>query len=73
MVLGYIGIILAIIAVIFIFKVIKFGLKIISFVILSVAIIAATWFYIFKPDFSTIFSIDNLLKSQTNTISINKK
>ena len=51
----YIGIILAVIGVIFIFRIIKFGLKILSFVIFSVAIIAVAWFYIFKPDFTVFF------------------
>ena len=58
--LGIIGIIVAVIAAIILIKVIKFGLKIVFFIILAIALSVTIWICVAQPDMHEPFSVNTI-------------
>ena len=58
--LGIIGIITVIIIVLVLLKIIKFGLKVICFIILAVVLALTTWICISQPDMHKPFSLETI-------------
>ena len=58
--LGFAGIIVAIIAAILLIKLIKFGLKIVLFVILTIAVAITLWICFAQPDMHEPFSVNTI-------------
>jgi low affinity Fe/Cu permease len=58
--LGFIGIIVAIIVAILLIKLIKFGLKIVLFFILAVAVSVTLWICFAQPDMHEPFSVNTI-------------
>ena len=58
--LGFTGIIVAILAAILIIKLIKFGLKMVLFFILAIAVSITIWICIAQPDMHEPFSVNTI-------------
>ena len=58
--LGIIGIIIAIIVFLILLKIIKFGLKIVFFFVLALALSITIWICVAQPDMHNPFSIDTV-------------
>lgn len=58
--LGFAGIIVAILAAILIIKLIKFGLKMVLFFILAIAVSITIWICIAQPDMHEPFSVNTI-------------
>ena len=58
--LGFAGIIVAIVAAILIIKLIKFGLKMVLFFILAIAVSVTIWICVAQPDMHEPFSVNTI-------------
>lgn len=58
--LGIIGIIIALIIALILFKLIKFGLKVITLVIITIALSVTVWICLSQPDMHKPFSMDTI-------------
>lgn len=58
--LGFVGIVVAIVVAVLLFKLIKFGLKMVLFFILAVAVSVTIWICFAQPDMHDPFSINTI-------------
>lgn len=58
--LGLIGIVVAILAAIILIKVIKFGLKVVFFIILAIALSVTIWICVAQPNMHEPFSVNTI-------------
>ena len=58
--LGFVGIIAALIIALLIIKLVKFGLKLVLFFILAIAVSVTIWIFIAQPDMHDPFSINTI-------------
>ncbi len=58
--IGIVGIIVALVAMILLFKIIKFGLKVVFLAILAIAVSLTIWICIAQPDMHDPFSLNTI-------------
>ena len=58
--LGFVGIVVAIVVAILLIKLIKFGLKMVLFFILAIAVSVTIWICIAQPDMHEPFSVNTI-------------